>query len=150
MQLVFSNWGISWDDYCSALHAVRPVSDRPCESRADADIRLLTRRQPGKTAFEGKVVWITGASQVPNFLASLDQQPRLFISLDMHLWSLRHLKLLRVSKKRRYHSVAMSMLKLKRRRSIYVPSSAVPQIDSPSRQHLLYASAGQFLIANIE
>lgn len=32
--------------------------------RADADLRLLSRRQPGKKAFEDKVVWITGASQV--------------------------------------------------------------------------------------
>ena len=41
--------------------------------RADADLRLLSKRQPGKKAFKDKVVWITGASQVrrPALLLSL-------------------------------------------------------------------------------
>ena len=36
--------------------------------RADADLQLLGSRQLPKSAFAGKVVWITGASQVSGLL----------------------------------------------------------------------------------
>lgn len=46
------------------LHASGTSPKPPCLRRADADLELLSKPDPPRGAFTGKVVWLVGASQV--------------------------------------------------------------------------------------